>query len=106
MAMAIPKQQLYQDLTKILNDMYDPPLTELKCSYGEFLDTKFYCVEPVGGRWTEMESWVRNTFGEPGDMWPKEHFMWPETPRWLQNNSKFWFRDEADRTLFLMKYSA
>lgn len=68
---------------------------------------RYHCVEIKGWglEWHNMESWCRSTFGEPGELWPQDNFIWPEAARWLMNNRKFWFRNEADRTLFLLKWS-
>ena len=93
------------NIHKMMKDMYDPPLTDLLLSERHVNDSNYFCVEPVGGRWGEMEAWVRQSFGDPGDMWATHNFVWPTDARWIQNNRRFWFKYESDRTLFLMKWS-
>lgn len=93
-------QQMY-------HDTFFPDLQDLRLDNGTVMDVPYYTVEPVGGNWSEMERWVRATFGEPGDIWnigKSDEFAWPDLSRWYMNNQKFWFRDEADRTLFVIKW--
>lgn len=68
---------------------------------------RYYCVEVKGWGlgWTDMENWAKATYGEPGEVWPQDNFLWPEAPRWVMNNRTFWFRKESDRTLFILKWS-
>ena len=52
-----------------------------------------------------MMLWVIEHFG------PSESSIWAEdkapTPgeRWYANNAKFWFRYEADMTLFILRWT-
>ena len=46
--------------------------------------------------WDRMDKWVREIFGN-GD-WMTEHGLWVGSDR------KYWFRNEADRTMFLLKW--
>lgn len=48
--------------------------------------------------WEDMLSWCHNRFGQRGDPWNKV----PE--RWYCNDGNFWFKEESDRTLFLLKW--
>ena len=89
---------------RLMEDIMNRPLEDLVLSERPVHGTRYYCVEPVGGSWLEMETWCRSVFGEPGDIWQTEDFIWPETARWLQNNRKFWFRNEKDRTMFILKW--
>ena len=59
-----------------------------------------YWVRPCHydqAEWNSMDHWVREIFGN-GD-WLTEH------GRWVGSDRKYWFRDEQDRTLFLLKWS-
>jgi hypothetical protein len=59
-----------------------------------------YWVKPCNydsKEWDKMGDWVVKTFGN-GD-WMNEHGLWVGSDR------KYWFRDERDRTLFLLKWS-
>jgi len=59
-----------------------------------------YWVKPCNysaEEWLDMTDWMVETFGDTD---------W-STPggRWVGSDRKFWFRDAADRTLFLLKWS-
>jgi hypothetical protein len=71
--------------------------------YGE----QYYTVAPpmAGVSWSDMEEWCTETFGSStGSIWFKANIQAPNE-RWYQNNSKFWFRSEADQTWFILKWS-
>ncbi len=91
---------------RIMEDLQNQPVAELVLSENKLAGARYYCVEPVGGNWKNMEAWCTQTFGEPGEVWPKQEFVWPEVPRWVQNNRKFWFRSEKDRDWFIIKWNA
>ena len=48
--------------------------------------------------WHKMNVWMTATFG---------HCDWStiKNSRWVGSDRKYWFRDERDRTLFLLKWS-
>jgi hypothetical protein len=83
----------------------------MKISTGEgtVYGRTYYCVGPwFGGDhpppWPEMEQWVVETMG------PSTTSIWGGSPpkrgeRWYANNGKFWFRDEQDRSLFILRWS-
>jgi hypothetical protein len=59
-----------------------------------------YWVKPrnySGPEWLDMSEWVVDTMGYSD--WSVEH------ARWVGSDQKYWFRDERDRTLFLLKWS-
>lgn len=91
-------------LQRIMDDIYNAPVEDLMLTENKISGARYYCVQPIGGNWKNMELWCIQTFGEPGEIWPNQDFVWPEMPRWVMNNRKFWFRNEADRTLFVMKW--
>ena len=47
--------------------------------------------------WYDMNNWIIDTMGSSN--WSVEH------GRWVGSNRKYWFRDESDRTMFLLKWS-
>ena len=58
-----------------------------------------YWVKPhnySAEEWLNMTDWMVETFGESD---------WAKTSRWVGGNRKYWFRDEADRMLFLLRWS-
>ena len=89
---------------RLWNDLYNQPLTDLLLSEKTFCDAVYYCVEPVGGNWIKMSNWAVSTYGEPSTIWDAQNFMWPENGRWFMNNRIFWFRNERDRTMFILKW--
>jgi len=59
-----------------------------------------YWVRPYNydiREWQDMNQWMFNTMGD--NNWLTEN------ARWVGSNSKYWFRDEQDRTMFLLKWS-
>lgn len=90
---------------------------ELELSEGRIGGAKYYVVRPWPGptihihgintspgiTWRELEHWAIETFG------PAIGSIWSASPdlicgRWYMNNSKFWFRNEADRTFFILRW--
>lgn len=47
--------------------------------------------------WYDMDKWLLNIMGD--NNWHKEN------ARWVGSNRKYWFRDEADRTFFILRWS-
>lgn len=99
------KSMLNAMMHKAMEDYLNPPLKGFEMTEKAVSGTQYYCVEPVGGNWINMLAWAKTTYGDPADIWEAHNFVWPDTARWYANNRKLWFRDEADRTLFLMKWS-
>jgi hypothetical protein len=93
-----------QAYMRMWNDIQCQPVEDLKLSEGTVYGSRYYCVEPVGGSWFEMETWCTDTFGDPGDrIWDSGPAPLP-AKRWYMNNRKFWFRDDADRLMFVMRW--
>jgi hypothetical protein len=78
-------------------------VTDMKLAEGTIYGSRYYTVEPIGGNWLEMETWCVSTLGEGSRaLWGGKA---PEPARrWYANNRKFWFRYEADRTMFIMRW--
>ena len=84
------------------------PVTALRLSEGRGSGSCYYCVEPVGGNWLEMEAWCIQTCGESTySIWAEEKYKHAANAgeRWYGNNRKFWFREEQDRTMFVLRWS-
>ena len=96
-------------LHRIMEDVLNRPIEDLILSESRISGARYYTVEPVGGNWQDMENWCIKTFGDPAEIWDikttDEQFIWPENGRWYKNNRKFWFRNEKDRTTFLIRWS-
>jgi hypothetical protein len=96
-------QQAVDRLTESLNSH---PLEDLMLSQGTVYGARYYTVEPIGGNWMEIEEWAIQTYGETGSLWRETKNLTPEPlQRWYMNNRKFWFRDERDRTMFILRWS-
>lgn len=88
---------------RLWDELHARPVERLVLSEGTVYGSRYYCVEPYGGSWLEMEKWALRTYGEStGSIWGDKA---PEpAQRWYMNNRKFWFRNEADRLMFIMKW--
>ncbi len=93
-----------QAFQRLWDDIHKRPVEDLILTERPVNGARYYCVEPIGGSWLEMETWVQSMCGEPGDMWNSNDWCCPESARWLQNDRKFWFRNEEDRTMFIMRW--
>jgi len=90
---------------RLWNDLYLRPVTDLTLDEGTVYGAKYYTVQPEGGSWKDMELWCHQTFGETSNIWSETKNLAPEPlKRWYMNNRKFWFREEQDRTLFVLKW--
>lgn len=90
---------------RLFDAIHNRPVEDLILSEGKVYGARYHCVEPVGGNWVDMEVWCMDTFGGPGDkMWGESKAPEP-AQRWYMNNRKFWFRNERDRTMFIMRWS-
>ena len=89
---------------RLWEDLHRRPVEELKLTEGTVYGKQYHCVEPVGGHWPEMEAWCFETFGKTeGSIWSETKTPMPNE-RWYMNNRKFWFRDDTDRLMFVMKW--
>jgi len=76
----------------------------LELSEGTVFGQQYYCVEPLGWvwrdnivEWKDMQTWCEETMGrEPDTITPNL--------RWYVSGGQFWFREEADRTMFVMRW--
>jgi hypothetical protein len=53
-----------------------------------------------GSEWIDIEQWAIAMYGNPGSVWDTNSIK-----RWTMNDSAFWFLDELDRIIFLLKWS-
>ena len=51
--------------------------------------------------WNEMVAWCVECFGQAGDVWDRE----PVCHRWYVNNARFWFREQEDAIMFILRWS-
>ncbi len=90
---------------RLWNDiMTNSEVSDIRLGEGKVYGARYYTAEPIGGNWFEMESWCYETFGDDSQpIWGESKAPEP-AQRWYKNNRKFWFRSEADRTLFVLKW--
>lgn len=93
-------------INRLMEELAARPLEDIKLSEGTVYGARYYCAEPIGGHWREMETWCHRTFGESSTspIWGEAKAVNPGE-RWYMNNRKFWFRDEKDRTMFILRWS-
>jgi hypothetical protein len=62
---------------------------------------RYYTAAPIDAHyeWPSMMEWVVNTFGPTA-----KDGVWTPGMRWYANNAKFWFRNEADLLVFLLRW--
>jgi hypothetical protein len=92
-----------QAFQRLWDDIKNSPIQDLKLSEGKVYGSRYYCVEPVGGSWLRMETWCLDTFGSNGSVWDKDKAPKPNA-RWYMNDRRFWFREEKDRMMFVLKW--
>lgn len=89
-------------MQRLMDDLANRPLEDLRISTGTVFGAKFHTVEPIGGNWLQMEAWAIETFGNPSKVW--DTMDSGQVGRWYMNDRKFWFRNEQDLTMFIMKW--
>jgi hypothetical protein len=92
-----------QAIDRLMRDLNSQPVTDLTLSEGTVYGARYYCVEPVGGNWLDMETWCLDTYGNPGSLWDKNKAPEPNA-RWYMNDRRFWFRKEQDRDWFIIRW--
>ena len=92
-----------QAFLRLWDDLHARPVERLILSEGTVYGSSYYCVEPVGGSWTEMELWCMQAFGETTGSIYGENVPEP-AQRWYMNNRKFWFGDQKDQLMFVMRW--
>jgi len=97
-------KSMASDLNAIFRDVYYPTLTDIVLSEGTVYGARYYTAQPIGGDWHEMVAWSLEHFGSSGsNIWGEDKAPEP-AERWYMNNRKFWFRDEMDRMIFVLKW--
>lgn len=94
-----------QTIDRLMRDINSRPVEDLVLSEGRIYGARYYCVAPIGGSWLEMESWAIRTYGEVGSVWQADRWIESPAQRWYMNDRKFWFREEKDRTMFVIKWA-
>jgi hypothetical protein len=76
----------------------------IEIEYGNVYDVQYHVAKPINAeqQWPHMMSWVIQTFGP---IIAKDG-MWTPGQRWYANNARFWFQNEADLALFLLRWNS
>ena len=70
-------------------------------SKGTIYGTEYLTVHPNNSdAWNEMMEWMIEQFGPSA-----VDGVWTPNMRWYANNAKFWFRNETDQLMFVLKWS-
>lgn len=92
----LTRQQITDIAEQWINDIN---ARRIETGYADNQPKYPYWVKPYNysrKEWDEMSVWMVKTFGN-GD--------WMMDGLWVGSDRKYWFRDERDRTLFLLKWS-
>jgi hypothetical protein len=76
---------------------------KIETSIGKVLGREYYCARPLGWIWNDfqvcdMELWCEETMGT-------RPALLSDQQRWLINGGQFWFRDEKDQVMFILRWS-
>ena len=97
----IKKRAMAEARMAEITDEFIAEMTKrLETGYAENQPKYPYWVRPrnyASKDWHEMGEWVVKTFGHSD--WVTDHGLW------VASNYKYWFRDEADRTFFILRWS-
>jgi len=80
--------------------IFDLTMKRLDVGYADNQPKWPYWVRPFNyseSDWQAMSVWMTEIFGDSN--WLKENALWVGSDR------KYWFRNEADRTFFLLRWS-
>ncbi len=91
-----------QAIDRLMRDLNSRPVEQIVVTERRIYGSRFYTAEPIGGNWPEMEAWAHKTYGPPSDVWVSAENL--PNCRWFANDRKFWFRNEADCTMFVLKW--
>ena len=76
---------------------YIPKMTYV-LSESQLHGAQYHIVQPIFANWKELESWAIETYGESSDIWETN------CGRWYYNDSRLWFRNEEDVSMFVLKW--
>jgi len=86
---------------------------ELVRSTGTVYSLRYHTVElrnlewqDTRRMWDDMMLWCQGQFGDTGSLWYEtKNLVQQPHQRWYVNDRKFWFRDEADLLMFVLRWS-
>lgn len=87
-----------------IDELVDDTVSDLIVDTGTVYGSKYHTVKMVGGNWPKMAEWSIETYGPAAKhIWGEREVPEPRQ-RWYMNNGKFWFRDEQDLILFILRW--
>lgn len=101
------KSSLMGSIAAVLGNTEETYKLIIEQNEGRVYGARYHTVHPVitpvwntePKIWNEMMDWMIDTFGPA----PKDGVFTPGA-RWYANNAKFWFRDEKDMLVFLLRW--
>ena len=99
-AMAAGRQFSKTDILDVRRWIDEINVKRLETGYAEIQPKYPYWVKPLNysaDEWLKMEYWIVDTIGYSD--WSVEH------ARWVGSDRKYWFRDERDRTMFILRWA-
>ena len=105
------EEEILNDVAKQLANQIDTQVLKgmgyvfdfyLEYGTGRVFGQEYLTVAPMNaeGKWSDMMTWMVTTFGPTS-----KYELRPADQRWYVNNAKFWFRDEKDLTMFILRWS-
>lgn len=116
------EKQILDDIAQQLSDQVDREVlkgmgihkdVQLVCSTGTVYGLPYHTVEPKNlewqdtrRMWDDMTLWCCNQFGQSSSIWQETKELNPGyNKRWYANDRKFWFQNEADQLMFVLRWS-
>ena len=87
-------------MAEITDEFIAEMTKRLETGYADNQPSHPYWVKPLNYSktdWYDIKNWMLETFGDCDWSIPNV--------RWAGSNRKYWFRDEADRTFFILRWS-
>lgn len=78
------------------DQVYGARYHTVKPMYAWDIEYNWHSIKP----WHDMVAWCVKTYGPT----PKDG-IWTPGARWYVNNTKFWFRNQEDQVIFMLRWS-
>ncbi len=79
---------------------FEPGPYTILVDEGRVYGARYYTAHPTtGANWNDMMTWMIDTFGPTS-----ADGVWSPGYRWYANNARFWFRNQEDLTVFLLRW--
>lgn len=95
-------QMSQQAIDRLMRDLNSQPITGIVTGERRVHGSRFYTAQPQGGSWLDMEAWVCEHMGPGSSVWALPEQL--GSCRWFANDRRFWFRQQEDLVMFLMRW--